>query len=105
MRVQVELWLWLSDQLEPDFQKLSPMRSVKEVEVEEGLTVRELFDRLAAKYPLLAEKVFDRDKKKFRPNLSAMVTKEEMVLSPFNLERDPLPPGCKITVMPVYVGG
>jgi hypothetical protein len=105
MRVQVELWLWLSDQLEPDFRKLSPMRSAKEVEVEEGVTALELFDRLAAKYPLLAEKLFDRNNKKFRPNLSAIVTKDDIVLSPFNLEKDPLPPGCKITVMPVYVGG
>lgn len=105
MRIQVELWLWLSDQLEPDFRKLSSMRSAKEVEVEEGVTAIELFDRLAAQYPLIGEKVFDRDNKKFRPNLSAILTKEEMVLSPFNLERDSLPSGCKITIMPVYVGG
>ena len=105
MLIQVELWLWLSDQLEPDFQKLSPMRSAKKVEVEAGVTAIELFDRLAAQYPLIAEKVFDRDNKKFRPNLSAIVTKDEMVLSPFNLERDPLPAGGKITVMPIYVGG
>lgn len=105
MQIQVELWLWLSDQLEPDFRKLSPMRSAKEVEVDEGITAKELFDRLAAQYPLIAEKVFARDNKQFRPNLSVIVTKDEMVLSPFNLERDPLPSGCKITVMPVYVGG
>ncbi len=105
MRVQVELWLWLSDQLEPDFEKLSPMRCAKEMEAEEGTTVLDLLDRLATKYPLIAEKLFDRENKKLRPNLSAIVTKEEMVLSPFNLEKDPLPPGCKITVMPVYVGG
>jgi molybdopterin converting factor small subunit len=105
MRVQIELWLWLSDQLEPDFQKLSPMRSAKEVEVEEGVTALELFDRLAAKYPLLAEKLFDRNNKKLRPNLSVIVTHNEIVLSPFNLEKDSLKDGCKITIMPIYVGG
>lgn len=105
MRMQIELWLWLGEQLEPDFQKLSPMRSAKEVEIEEGVTAIELFDRLAAQYAVIGEKVFDRNNKKFRSNLSAIVTKDEVVLSPFNLEMDPLPSGCKITVMPVYVGG
>lgn len=105
MRILIEFWLWLNDQLGPDFHKLSPMRSAKEVEIENGLTVMELFDRLASQYPLIAEKIFDRQSKKFRSNLSVIVTREERVLSPFDLERDHLDDGCKITVMPIYVGG
>ncbi len=105
MRIQIEFWLWLSDQLPADFQKLSPMRSAKELEVEEGIRVVELFDRLAAQYPLIGERVFDRENKRLRPNLSAIVTKDEIVLSPFDLEKDQLPAGCKITIMPIYVGG
>lgn len=105
MRILIEFWLWLSDQLGPDFQKLSPMRSAKEVEIEERITVIELLDRLAAEYPLIGEKIFDRQNKKMRPNLNAIVTWQEVVLSPFSIEKDVLKEGCKITIMPIYVGG
>lgn len=105
MRVVVELWLWLGDQLAPDFQKLSPMRCAKEIEVEEAVTVIDLFDRLAARYPLIGEKIFDRQTKKFRPNLSVLVTQNEQVVSPFNKEKDWIKDGSKITILPIYVGG
>ena len=105
MHIQVELWMWLGDQLGEDFQSPSKMRSMKEMEVEEGLTVIQLFDRLAGRYPLIREKIFDRESKKFLPNLSVIVTRNGQVVSPFNIEEDVLKDGYKITVLPLYVGG
>lgn len=105
MHIRVELWMWLSDQLGADFQSASEMRSIKEMDVEEGLTVSQLFDHLAARYPLIAQKVFNRDSKKFYPNLSVIVTQNGQVVSPFNIEENVLKEGYKITVLPLYVGG
>lgn len=105
MWIHVELWMWLGDQLGEDFQSPSEMRSIKEMEVEEGLTVIQLFDRLASRYPIIGEKIFDRKSKKFFSNLSVIVTQNGQVVSPFNIEENALRDGYKITVLPLYVGG
>ena len=105
MHVRVELWMWLGGELGSDFQPLSEMRSCKEMDVEEGLTVIQLFDRLAAQHPFIAEKVFDRKSQKFFPNLSVIVTEDGQVISPFNIEENVLQDECKITVLPYYAGG
>ena len=105
MWVKVELWMWLGNQLGEDFQSPSEMRSMKEMEVEEGLTIIQLFDQLASRYPLIREKIFDPESKKFLPNLSVIVTQNGQVVSPFNIEENVLKDGYKITVLPLYVGG
>lgn len=105
MRIHVELWMWLGDQLGEDFQAPSEMRSIKEMEVEEGLTIIHLFDRLASRHPLIREKIFDRESKKFLPNLSVIVTQDGQMVSPFNIEENALKDGYKITVLPLYAGG
>jgi len=105
MHIQIELWMWLGDQLGEDFQSPSKMRSLKEMEVEEGLTIIQLFDRLASRYPLIGEKIFDRGKKKFLPNLTVIVTLNGQVVSPFDVEKNTLKEGYKITVLPLYAGG
>ncbi len=105
MHIRVELWMWLSDKLGSDFQPLSEMRSFKEMDVEEGLTVIQLFGRLAAQYPLIGEKIFDRQGQKFLPNLSVIVTEDGKVVSSFIVEESVIKDGYKITVLPLYVGG
>ena len=105
MKIRIELWMWLGNRLAPDFDSLSDMRSAKEVEVEEGLTVIQLFDLLASRYPLIGEKVFDREKGHFHPNLSIVVTQDGRVVSPFKPQGDAMKDGQKITVLPLYVGG
>jgi molybdopterin converting factor small subunit len=105
MHVRVELWMWLGGELGEDFQSPSEMCSIKEMEIEEGLTVIQLFDRLAVQYPVIEEKLFDRGRKQFRPNLSVIVTLNGQVISPFNIEENVLKDGCKITVLPYYAGG
>ncbi len=97
--------MWLSDKLGSDFQPLSEMRSFKEMDVEEGLTVIQLFGRLAAQYPLIGEKIFDRQGQKFLPNLSVIVTEDGKVVSSFIVEESVIKDGYKITVLPLYVGG
>jgi len=97
--------MWLGTELGEGFRNLSEMRSVKEMDIETGLTVIQLFDRLAAHYPLVGKKIFNQEKKKFQPNLSIIVTQDNRVVSPFNLEESILQDGYKVTVLPLYVGG
>jgi molybdopterin converting factor small subunit len=105
MHLQVELWMWLGTRLGDDFESPSEMRSTKEMEVEGGLTVIQLFDRLASRYPLIEEKIFSRRTKKFQANLSVIVTHDGRVVSPFDIEEDILKEGNKVTVLPLYAGG
>ncbi|MBI5967729.1 MAG: MoaD/ThiS family protein [Deltaproteobacteria bacterium] len=105
MRILIELWMWLGEELGQDFQSPTSMRSAREMDVEEGTTVIQLFDRLAARYPPIGEKIFNRGKKSFYPNLSVIGTRNGQVISPFNIENTILKDGDKITVLPLYAGG
>ncbi len=105
MRIQVELWLWLNKELGGDFQSPSEMRSLTEMEVENGTTVRNLFDRLADRYPVIGQKVFNRQNKKFYSNLSVILTSKDEVVSPYRGEESVLKDGDKVKVLPIYVGG
>ena len=105
MRVQVELWLWLNKELGGEFQSPSEMRSLTEMEVENGTTVRNLFDRLADRYPVIGQKVFNRENRKFYPNLSVILTSKDEVISPYSGEDNVLKDGDKIKILPIYVGG
>jgi len=105
MRIQVELWLWLNKELGGDFQSPSEMRSLTEMDVENGTTVRNLFDRLADRYPVIGQKVFNRQNKKFYPNLSVILTSKDEVITPYSGEGSVLGDGDKVKVLPIYVGG
>ena len=105
MRVQVELWLWLSKELGGDFQSPSEMRSVTEVDVEKGTTVKNLFGRLADRYPVIGQKIFDRQNGKFYPNLSIILTSKEEMIRPYSGEDSVLKDGDRIKILPIYVGG
>ena len=105
MRIQVELWLWLNKELGGEFQSPSEMRSLTEMEVENGTTVRNLFDRLADRYPVIGRKVFNRQKEKFYPNLSVILTSKDEVISPYSGEDNVLKDGDTIKILPIYVGG
>ena len=105
MRIQVELWLWLNKELGGEFQSPSEMRSLTEMDVENGTTVRNLFDRLADRYPAIGEKVFNRENRKFYPNLSVILTSKDEVVGPYSGEESVLKDGDKIKILPIYVGG
>jgi sulfur carrier protein ThiS len=105
MHIRIELWMWLGKDPGPGFQALSEMRSMREMDVEEGLTVLQLLDRLAAQSRVIQEKIFDRKNRKLFPNLSVVVTHEGLVVSPLDMEKTPIKDGYKITILPLYVGG
>ncbi len=105
MYIRIELWMWLGDKPGGGFQVLSEMRSFREMDVEEGLTLIQLLDHLAAQSPVIEEKIFDRKNRKLFPNLSVVVTHEGLVVSPFDHEKSEMKEGYKITVLPLYVGG
>jgi hypothetical protein len=81
------------------------MRSFREMDVQEELTAIQLLDRLAAQSPVIEEKIFDRKNRKLLPNLSVVVTRDGLAVSPFDMERSPMKDGYKITILPLYVGG
>jgi len=105
MRICIELWMWLGDNPGGGLRALSGMRSFREMDVEEGLTVIQLLEGLAAQSPVIEEKIFDRKNRKLFPNLSVVVTHDGLAVSPFDMEKSALKDGYKITVLPLYVGG
>ena len=105
MHIQVELWLWLKEELGGAFQSPSEMRSVTEMEVENGTTVQDLFARLADWYPVIGQKVFNRQSGRFYPNLSVILTSKDEVISPYTGEGSVLKDGDRIKILPIYVGG
>jgi len=105
MHIRIELWMWLGENPGGGFQALSEMRSFREMDVEEGLTVIQLLDLLAAQSPVIEEKIFDRKSRKLLPNLSVVVTHEGLVVSPFDMEKTLIKDGYKLTILPLYVGG
>lgn len=105
MRIQVELWLWLNQELRGDFESPSEMRSLTEMDVEEGTTVERLFDYLAYRHPVIGQTVFSRQDKKFYPNLSIILISNDERISPYSGENSVLKDGDRIKVLPMYAGG
>jgi len=103
IKVTIELWLSMGEELGEDFRSLSHMRSVLEATVKEGTTVGKLFGQLADRYPPIGEKVFDRKTQRFCGDV--VVTFNERVISPSDVYGRILQRGDKITVLPVYAGG
>ena len=102
-QVTVELWLNLGDELGPDWEQPSLMRSLLRCRVEPGTTIRSLFGRLINDHPLLAEKVFDRDRSDFRRDVVVIVNGR--ALSEKVIPDARLDDGAIILVTPPYVGG
>jgi hypothetical protein len=105
MHIRIELWMWLGKDPGAGFQALSEMRSMREMDVEEGLTVIQLLEGLAVQSPVIEEKVFDRKNRKLLPNISLVVTHDGLAVSPFDVEKTQIRDGYKITILPLYVGG
>jgi sulfur carrier protein ThiS len=104
IRITVELWMWLGGKLGGDFKSPSEMRSVLEIDVEDGMTIQRFFDNLAGRYPLIGEKIFKIENKSFYSNV--VVVLNDKVISPYKkVYEKVLEEGDKITVLPVYAGG
>jgi molybdopterin converting factor small subunit len=105
MKVQVELWMSMGRELGGDFQSPSDMVSRIEMDVEERETLKKLFDHLAEKYIPIAEKIFDRKKGKFYPNLTILITFQGRIQSFADINDSILKDGDKIMILPLYAGG
>ncbi|MGB9698740.1 MAG: MoaD/ThiS family protein [Thermodesulfobacteriota bacterium] len=101
--VQVELWLWLSKELQGDFTYLSPMRCVRQEKIPAGTTIGQLLANLAKRYSPLANKVYDLGENKLNPYI--VINYNDQVISPYVVEDQLLKEGDKITILPMYVGG
>jgi molybdopterin converting factor small subunit len=109
MYVEVELWMSMGKELGEGFRPLSEMVSGIEMNVEEGTTLKKIFDLLAAKFPPIAEKIFDRKRQIFHPNLTVLVKSEGRIQSfldfPDIISERILKDGDNIRVLPLYAGG
>jgi molybdopterin converting factor small subunit len=95
--------MWLGNELGDEFKSPSDMRSIKEEELEEGTTIKELLETLAKRYPPIANKVFDMKVKKLYPHI--LLNYNDRVISPYILYDQILKDGDKITIFPMYMGG
>jgi len=102
-RVCVELCLWLGRELGPDFDRISEMCSTRTERVDPGATISELMSSLAAGYPLVRQRVFDPNRKRFNPHV--VVKFNDRLINPKVVHRETLQDGDKITVLPIYSGG
>ena len=102
-RITIEIWLWLGRELGDDFESPSEMRSIREENVEEGITIRQLLDNLAGRYPPIARSVFDTRGKRLLPHI--VVNYNDRVISPHIVYDQVLKDGDKITILPIYMGG
>jgi molybdopterin converting factor small subunit len=105
MKVQVELWMSMGQELGEEFMSPSEMVSSIEMDVEEGETLKKLFNHLAEKYIPIAEKIFDHKKGKFYPNLTILVTIQGRIQSYADNADPVLKDGDKIMILPLYAGG
>src|SRR4030042_4238688 len=101
IRVRLEIWVQLEN-LGADFHSTG-VCATREEEVEDGITVRDLFDRLAEKYQPFRENIFQRGKGIFNPDI--VVTLNDRVISPDEIYPKVLRDGDKITVLPMFGGG
>jgi len=102
-RVTIEILMWLGKELGDDFESPSEMRSIKEVCVEEGVTIRQLLANLAARYCAIAHRIFDQQTKSMYTDV--VVIYNDMVISPYVVHEQILRDGDKITIFPAYAGG
>lgn len=102
-RITIELWLWLGKKMGGDFNSPSEMRSIREEEVSEGTTIRQLLHVLAKRYPPIAQNVFNIDEEKIAPHI--IINYNDRVISPHIVLDQILGDGDKITILPMYMGG
>ena len=102
IKVKVELLGGIVKELEEKFHSPSKIRAILEVDVEEGITTRQLFVNLAERYKAIGKKIFDKEKRAFSQNV--VVIFNDRIISSNALEialRD----GDKLLILPIYVGG
>ena len=95
--------MWLANALGEDFTSPSEMRSILEMDADEGTTVRKLFNELAGRYRPIEETIFSVETKRFSSNV--VVLFNDRVISLDKVYEKVLKNGDKIKVLPIYAGG
>ena len=103
MKIKVELWTYMAQELGEDFQHPSNMRSEIEMNVETGNTVRSLLSYLAGRYDAFEEKIFNLESGKLKSTM--VMTLNDRVVSPPEIYDQALKDGDKITILPLHTGG
>jgi sulfur carrier protein ThiS len=99
----VTLELWLGENPGDPFVQVSPVRCLALLEVEEGKTVKELFQELSSKCSRIGDMVFDPNSGRFRPDV--VVVKNDRLVSRESVLGEAVSPGDSIRVVPLYMGG
>ncbi len=101
VQVRAEFWMWLGKDLGPDFESPTDMRASLRTEMEDGATIRGLFETLAEKYPIIQEKVYpDHQLGQY-----IVATLNYKGMNRDELLEQVLQDGDVVTVLPIYVGG
>jgi molybdopterin converting factor small subunit len=103
LNVVLDFWMWMGSELRGHPRSSSGMRSLLEVEVETGTTVRTLLDRMAREHPVVAQRIFNRENQCLYPHVVG--TFNDLVIRESDLYDTTLSEGDKITILPMYAGG
>ncbi len=103
MRNKVTLELWMGENPGDPFVQVSPIRCVARLEVEEGWTVKKLFQELSSKCARIRDVVFDLNSGRFRPEV--VIVKNDRLVSKESVLGETVSPGDSIRIVPVYIGG
>jgi len=102
-RVEVDLWLWLSEEEARGFERPSPMRAVRSFSVPPGSSLGDLLRRMAAGHPALGARLLGPDREGWAPNLTFILN--DRIVDPEKLDHRPLAHGDRLKVAPYYAGG
>lgn len=99
MRVQVEIFPWLSKRIAPGQE--GPL--VLEQQVEQGQILRDLLNELATRYDSFGQVVFDGENQQLQDHVVLLIN-GRLVRSPTELGAK-LRDDDRVTIVPVYAGG
>ena len=100
---RVKIVFWTGNDPGADFQRLSAIRSLLEVDAEKGSTVRTLFGKLAEQYDQIGKKVFCKETQSFYLDIVVVFNDRSVKIE--ELYNKVLQEGDSITILPMYVGG
>ncbi len=101
VNVRVEFWMWLGNELGPEFESPTDMRASLQIQLDEGTTVRALFEQLAETYPIVRDRVFSDH----QLGQYVVATLNHLGMNREDLYGKVLRDGDVVTVLPIYVGG